>query len=130
MHDGVMPLPLTRSVPAGGLTDGQLVTLLVGIGLTLIEVHAAGKCHGSLHPFHVELDERGRPMLRPSDAPDGWAQRDDVLAVLRLGTALARPEGSMATELRAYASGGELALDHVVPWLLDLADPVPLPTCG
>ena len=125
-----MPSPLTRCVPAGGLTDGQLVTLLVGIGLTLIEVHATRRCHGSLHPFHVELDERGRPMLRPSHAPDGWAQRDDVLAVLRLGTSLVRPDGSMATQLRAYASDGELSLDQVMPWLLRLAEPVPLPICG
>ena len=122
-----MPSPLIRSVPAGELADGQLVTLLVGIALALVEVHEAGRCHGSLHPVHVELDERGRPLLRTSKAPDGWAQRDDVLAVLRLGTSLARPEGALATALRGYATNGELQLTKVVPWLLTLAVPVPLP---
>jgi hypothetical protein len=106
-----------------------LVTLLVGIGLMLIELHAAGKVHGSMHPAHVGLDERGRPMLRQASAPDGWTQRDDVLALLRLGASLARPASSIATELRAYATGGELALDRLVPWLFRLAAPAPLPTC-
>ncbi len=125
-----MPSPLVRSVPVGGLTDGQLVTLLVGIGLTLVDVHSAGKCHGNMHPVHVELDKHGRPMLRASSAPEGWARRDDVLAMLRLGTSLARQDGSIGAALRGYAASGELALDQVVPWLLRLAEPAPLPTNG
>lgn len=129
-HHVAMSVPLTRVAGMTRLSDGQIVTLLVGVSMALSDMHAKGRCHGSLHPVHVELDHDGRPLLRSAQAPDGWTSQDDVLAVLRLGTSLCSEGGNLAESLRGYARdhlGTEgLSVRAILPWLLKLAPPKPL----
>jgi hypothetical protein len=121
-----MRAPLTAIQRAGGLSTGQVVTLLVGLTLSLAELHACGTLSGPLHPRDVEVDESGRPALRASTAPEHWTERDDLTALLRLGTALAAGDDALALALGTRAGCGELELVNLAGWLLAFATPEPL----
>jgi hypothetical protein len=47
----------------GGLTPGQVVTLVVPVAQTLAAAHDRGLVHGRISPRNVVLDHVGRPML-------------------------------------------------------------------
>lgn len=117
------------------LTDGQVVTLLVGLGLQLAVLHRRGQFYGSLHPAHVECSSHGRPMLRLMAQPDGQSVRDDVLALLRLGAALGGAGGVVAKACRERVRQESVTreaadLASVMRWLLTLAPAQPLARPG
>ena len=121
-----MSQPLRAVVGPSGLSDAQLVTLLVGLALALLDVHADRNCHGAVHPAHIDLDGAGRPILLRSPAPSGWTPRDDVVALLRLGTSLASAGSTLSEQLRTCAAATDLSLTTLIPWLLNLGEPAPL----
>ena len=127
-HAGGVSVTLSALQRVGGMSAGQVVTTLVGLGLCLGELHTNRRFGGPVHPRHVEIDEDGRPRLRAAEVPENWCTRDDVLALLRLGVALAAGEGELALSLRDRARSTELELElgAVVCWLLTLATPEPL----
>ena len=120
------PMSLTDLTRSRVLSDGQVVTLLVALGLEVLHHARRGACAGSIHPAHVDLDRSGRPCLRPSDPPPGWQPADDVMALLRLGVALADARGTLVESLRDRAVRGDQTLPAVLPWLMTLAAPKPL----
>ena len=116
-----------------GLSDGQLVTLLIGIGLELSWLHAAGRPFGPVHPTHITIDARGRPGLHHTTAGSGGAIVDDTHHLLRLGAALGSESGAVATACRDRDQSGALeqriqGMQPLMLWLLALVPPAPLPT--
>ncbi len=107
-----------------GLSDGQVVTLLVGLGLDLASLHTEGRPFGPIHPAHVQVDESGRPHLRLVVAPDGWTPHDDWVALLRLGRVMGCSERSSALSIHAAGRRGGADL---LRWLVQWAKPEPLP---
>lgn len=105
------------------LADGQLVTLLVGIGLDLLPLHESGLAYGPIHPAHLRLDSTGRPGLADVAPPPGWTPHDDWVSLLRLGRHFGASH--RAGKLCWYSVGG-LAGDDLLRWLLRWADPQPL----
>lgn len=125
----------------GRLNDGQLVTLLVGLGLELQQLHAIGRAYGPIHPAHVTVDSSGRPRLADVAAPPGWTPHDDWAALLRLARHVGASERaaslswvSIAAEMGVHGEGGEpggargAALSaEILRWLIRWAPPEPLP---
>lgn len=109
---------------AGRLRDGQLVTLLVGLGLELLAVHRAGRAFGPIHPAHVSVDPVGRPRLADVAAPAAWTLHDDWVALLRLGRHLGA--SGRAALLSWETVQGVEGVDLLM-WLMDWATPQPLP---
>jgi hypothetical protein len=112
------------SVRGPGLTDGQVVTLVGGLGLELLRRHAAGNPYGPIHPAHVRLDEVRRPRLVPVPAPAGWTTHDDWVSLLRLGRLLGR--GTWASAL-TWESIGRRSGHELLLWVLTQRDAEPLP---
>lgn len=67
----------------GALSAGETVTVAVGLGRTLADLHGLGLVHGDLAPGNVLLTDDGRPLVadlgvsgvlgaRPDPAGDGW----------------------------------------------------------
>lgn len=109
--------------PAQRLRDGQLVTLMVGLGLDLGQLHAEGRVFGQIHPTHVRVDGRGRPRLIIVGPPSLWTVHDDWVALLRLGRHLgASPR---AGEL-SWPNAGQREGVALLRWLLTWAVPEPL----
>jgi hypothetical protein len=107
-----------------GLSDGQVVTLIVGVGLELVHRHRDGGVHGPVHPAHVRLDRAGRPHLVEVAAPPGWTPHDDWVSLLRLG----RHVGSSARAgVLSWEEAGTLEGTELLRWLLAWAAPAPLP---
>ena len=106
------------------LTDGQVVTLLVGVGLELIRLHASGGPFGPIHPAHLQLDSTGRPELQLVDATTGWTPHDDWAALLRLGRVMGCSERS--STLSIHTAGRREGVE-LLRWLVEWADPEPLP---
>ncbi|MFL6287193.1 MAG: hypothetical protein ACJ73L_02250 [Actinomycetes bacterium] len=106
------------------LTRGQVVTLLVGIGVDLRRRHAAGIAFGPVHPSHVTVDDAGRPSLRDAVAPPGWTPHDDWVGLLRFGRFMGRTDES--AEL-SWWSTGQLDDVELLRWLMNWATPEPLP---
>ena len=115
---------MRSEVLTGGLSDGQCVTLMVGVGLELARLHTEGRPFGPIHPAHLTVDERGRPRLRLVSAPVGWTPHDDWAALLRLGRVLGSSERSSVLSLSTAGrrEGGDL-----LRWLVQWATPEPLP---
>ena len=116
----------------GRLRDGQLVTLLVGLGLELLPLHRAGHAYGPIHPAHVSVDSTGRPHLAHVAPPPTWTPHDDWAALIRLGRFVgATPRAgalSWAGVTAAVAvdeAGGEGV--PLLKWLMGWATPEPLP---
>lgn len=112
-------------------SDGQGVTLLVGLGLELAVCHRRGECHGALHPAHFVIDACGRPRLRPMTANVGVSVAEDVMALLRLGVAVSEPEGVVADGCRRWLDQGLMDpagvdLRTVLTWLLSAVPALPL----
>ncbi len=109
---------------AGRLRDGQLVTLLVGLGLELLAVHRAGRPFGPIHPAHVSVSPVGRPRLADVAPPAAWTPHDDWVALLRLGRHLgASPRAALLSwETVQGVDGVDLLM-----WLMQWATPQPLP---
>jgi len=106
------------------LSDGQLVTLLVGIGLELLPLHEAGHVYGPIHPAHVIVDITGRPSLADVARPPGWAPHDDWVSLLRLGRHLGA--STLGRELSWEAAGCLEGVD-LLQWLMRWSTPQPLP---
>jgi len=111
---------MARSSP---LTDGEVVTVLVGIALELAALHAAGKTYGSLHPVHVSVDGSGRPHLERVESTTAWSEGDDVTAVLRLGCSLSTVGGSLHRNLLACSRGDIQTVDALLHLLLQAGTP-------
>ncbi|MFL6179677.1 MAG: hypothetical protein ACJ74E_07495 [Actinomycetes bacterium] len=109
------------------LTRGQVVTLLVGIGVDLRRRHAAGTAFGPVHPSHVTVDDAGRPSLRDAVAPPGWTPHDDWVGLLRFGRFMGRTDES--AEL-SWWSTGQLDDVELLRWLMNWAKAEPLPRLG
>jgi hypothetical protein len=92
------------AVRADGLTDGQVVTLVVGLGIELLRCHEAERPYGPIHPTHVRLDAARRPRLVDVPETPGWTTRDDWAALLRLGRVVAA--GPWGTALSLETAGG------------------------
>lgn len=106
------------------LSDGQLVTLLVGIGLELLPLHEAGHAYGPIHPAHVIVDTTGRPGLADVARPPGWAPHDDWVALLRLGRHLGA--STLGREL-SWETASCLEGVDLLQWLMRWSTPRPLP---
>ncbi|MCZ3386661.1 MAG: hypothetical protein LH630_06785 [Actinomycetia bacterium] len=117
----------------GRLNDGQLVTLLVGLGLELRPLHEVGHAYGPIHPAHITVDSSGRPRLADVVPPPGWTPHDDWVALLRLARHVGESEraatlswvsvaGEMGVRAERGAPGGD-----VLAWLMRWASPQPLP---
>jgi hypothetical protein len=116
---------LTSWVVRGpGLTDGQVVTLIAGLGLDLLRRHGAERAYGPIHPAHVRLDERQRPWLVPVPAPAGWRAHDDWVSLLRLGRLLG--QDAWASSL-TWQTAGRRTGPVLLRWVLTQRDPEPLP---
>ena len=107
-----------------GLSDGQIVTLLVGLGLDLAVLHTEGRPFGPIHPAHVQVDESGRPHLRLVVAPGEWTPHDDWVALLRLGRVMGCSERSSALSIHTAGRRGGVEL---LRWLVEWAEPEALP---
>lgn len=102
------------------LDDGQVVTLLVGIGLELVQRHRQGHPYGPLHPAHVSVDSCGRPQLAKVLCPPGWTSHDDWVGLIRLGRHL----GSSATaRTLTWESTGRREGVDLLRWLLGWGEP-------
>lgn len=109
----------------GTLSRGQVITLLVGLGLELCELQAGGEVFGPIHPAHVRIGSDGRPTLRPGvEPPAGWTPHDDWVGLLRFGRAVGRSDQS--GELSWWSTGRLEGID-LLRWLLTWADTEPLP---
>ena len=108
----------------GQLSDGQLVTLLVGLGLELLPLHRAGHAYGPIHPAHVRLDATGRPRLAGVAPPSAWTPHDDWVALLRLGRHLGA--STLGRELSWETAGCIEGVD-LLQWLMHWSSPQPLP---
>jgi hypothetical protein len=107
-----------------GLTDGQVVTLIGGLGLDLLRRHAGGTAYGPIHPTHIRLDEARRPWLVPVPPPAAWTPHDDWVSLLRLGRLMGR--GTWASTL-TWQSVGRRSGRELLVWLLMQRDVEPLP---
>jgi hypothetical protein len=114
----------SAAVTRRGLSDGQVVTLTVGLGLDLVPLHAQGRSFGPIHPAHVRMDETGRPHLRPVVTPAGWTPHDDWAALLRLGRVMGCSERSSALSID---TAGRREGVELLRWLVQWANPEPLP---
>lgn len=103
-------------------TDGEVVTVLIGVALELAALHAVGQTYGSLHPVHVGVDSRGRPHLRRVEATCEWSEADDVRAVVRLGWSLSSP-GRLQGMLTSCARSDVQTIDALTAWLLRVCAP-------
>jgi len=112
---------------AGRLSDGELVTLLVGVGVELLPLHESGHAYGSIHPAHIRPDSTGRPRLVDVVAPAGWTPHDDWVALLRLGRHLGASDRS---RVLSWKSVGGLEGVELLQWLMRWSDPEPLPLDG
>jgi len=124
VHGDVVALDLT---PRGSLTDGQVVTLLVGLGLELLAVHSEGSVFGPIHPAHVAVGDDGRPALRPVPSPIGWTPHDDWVALLRLGRVVGG--AGRSAELSALLVEGHEGVE-LLRWLIGWSAPEPLSVLG
>jgi hypothetical protein len=116
---------LTSWVVRGrGLTDGQVVTLIAGLGLDLLRQHGAERVYGPIHPAHVRLDESRRPWLVPVPAPVGWGAHDDWVSLIRLGRMLGRDTWASAL---TWETAGRRTGHDLLQWVLTQRDPEPLP---
>ncbi len=120
---------------AGRLSDGQLVTLLVGLGLELLPLHQAGNAYGPIHPAHVSVDARGRPRLADVAPPPAWTPHDDWVALIRLGRFMGASPRAGALSWEGVTAAG--AVDEasregvsLLMWLMRWAPPEPLPFQG
>lgn len=109
---------------AGRLSDGQLVTLLVGLGLGLLRLHQTGHAYGPIHPAHVNVDATGRPHLVHVATPPTWTPHDDWVALLRLGRHLGA--STLGREL-SWETVGRLDGVDLLQWLMRWSTPQPLP---
>jgi len=109
------------------LDDGQVVTLLVGLGLELNRVHHEGRAYGPVHPTHVRIDAHGRPHLADVQPPPGWTPHDDWVALIRLGRHLG---ASARAKTLSWESAGCREGAGLVTWLMGWAAPEPLPVGG
>jgi hypothetical protein len=114
----------SAAVTRRGLSDGQVVTLTVGLGLDLVPLHTQGRPFGPIHPAHVRMDETGRPHLRLVITPADWRPHDDWAALLRLGRVMGCSERS--SELSIDTAGRREGVD-LLRWLVQWAKPEPLP---
>ena len=121
MHGLLVTIALNEH---GALTDGQVVTILVGLGMVLLELHRRGEAFGPIHPAHVAVAEDGRPFLRPVTTPIGWTAHDDWVGLLRFGRLLGSGPG--AFELDWQVAGRREGVD-LLRWLMRWARPAPLP---
>jgi hypothetical protein len=125
--DRVTTLTDARLRPAT-LTRGQVVTVLVGLGLDLCERHATGTAFGPVHPAHVRIGPDGRPVLaRGIEPPPGWTPHDDWVGLLRFGRAMGRPQEA---GVLSWWSAGRLEGTALLRWLVQWAEPVPLDRDG
>jgi hypothetical protein len=125
-NTGGVARPLTGYQRAGSLSPGQVVTLLVGIGIQLHQLHRLGRRIGWLQPRHILLGSDGCPRIEPGSTAVGWDERDDVVALLRLGMSLAGGTGELAARLRERSQQADDNLADVVRWLVRVAPPAPL----
>lgn len=109
------------------LDDGQVTTLLVGLGLELVQIHREGRAYGPVHPAHVTVDARGRPYLAHVQPPPGWTSHDDWVALLRLGRHMG---ASARAQTLAWESAGHREGVDLLGWLMGWATPEPLPVGG
>jgi hypothetical protein len=109
----------------GSLTRGQVVTLIVGVGIDLRRRHSDGRVFGPIHPSHVSIDATGRPHLLDAAVPFGWTPHDDWVGLLRFGRFMGRADE--AGEL-SWWSTGQLEGGELLRWLLDWAEPETLPS--
>ena len=108
-----------RMAPAA-LDDGQVVTLLVGLGLELLQLHQEGRAYGPVHPAHVRVDDGGRPHLAGVQPPPGWTAHDDWVALLRLGRHLG---ASAKAQRLSWETAGRREDVDLLRWLLDWSPP-------
>lgn len=123
----------TRGEPAGNrvlgtspLTEGQAVTVLIGVGLALLRAHRDGCCHGPLRPGDVLVDPQGRPGLRPFQSAPGWGPADDRDAWLRLAASLSDPRSRLRAVVSAWARDGAARLPDLLVSLPAIARPEPI----
>jgi hypothetical protein len=109
---------------ACSLSEGQVVTLLVGLGLALVERHRRGLAYGPVHPAHVRVGADGRPHLAEVVAPYGWTPHDDWVSLLRLGRHLGASPRAGTLSWESAGAGEGVDLLH---WLMAWAAPEPLP---
>jgi len=102
------------------LDDGQVVTLLVGLGLELVQIHRGDRAYGPVHPVHVRVDDRGRPHLVDVPPPAGWTPHDDWVGLLRLGRHLG---GSVKAQTLSWESAGRREGVDLLRWLLQWSTP-------
>lgn len=121
-HPG--PVLTSWVVRGPGLTDGQVVTLVVGLGLDLLHRHAEKHAYGPIHPAHVRLDERRRPWLVPVPATSGWGAHDDWVSLIRLGRMLGRDTWASAL---TWETAGRRTGHELLQWVLRQRDAEPLP---
>jgi hypothetical protein len=105
------------------LDDGQVVTLLVGVGLELVQRHRQGRAYGPLHPAHVSVDGRGRPRLAEVLCPPGWTPHDDWVGLIRLGRHLGH---SATAQALTWESAGRREGVDLLRWLLGWSEPAAL----
>ncbi len=103
-----------------GLDDGQVVTLLVGLGLELVQIHRGDRAYGPVHPVHVRVDDQGRPHLLDVPPPAGWTSHDDWVGLLRLGRHLG---GSARATSLSWESAGRREGVDLLRWLLRWSPP-------
>ncbi|MFT2692965.1 protein kinase domain-containing protein [Clavibacter zhangzhiyongii] len=139
----------------GGLTPGEIVTLVASILRGLGDMHDAGFAHGALDLTHVLIDATGRPVLGglgsayPLDGdPAGESPRgadpveQDLIRVARIVAALRDPVGSRGSAsdgrwsewldlLDATVHGEtDLTAHDLADRLLEVADAAPLAEAG
>jgi hypothetical protein len=115
-----MPLR-TLLARRGGLSPGEVVTLVVPLARRLAALHAAGAAHGAVDIAHVVVASDGRAFLTVGSG-DG-SERDDVAALVRLATEALGPsrDDSLLGVLRASGTA-----THLAAALLDVCAPEPL----
>jgi hypothetical protein len=114
------------------LSDGQLVTLLVGVGLDLLPLHRTGHAYGPIHPAHVTVDAVGHPRLADVAPPAAWTPHDDWVALIRFGRFVGdSPRAGTLSWAGVTAAAEAAEADHegiaVLRWLMGWATPEPLP---
>jgi hypothetical protein len=117
---------LTAWQRAGGMSRGQVVTVLVGLALCLHELHAARLLAGPFQPRDIVIDGVGRPGLLPAAHPVDWSRSQDVTALLRFGASLTPADPELAKLLRLRAASPRTSTSELAHWLLGLAAPEPL----
>ncbi|HEX5017480.1 MAG TPA: hypothetical protein VFX15_07840 [Actinomycetes bacterium] len=108
----------------GTLSDGQVVTLLIGLGTCLEQIHQRGEVFGPIHPAHVCVGGDGRPELLPVSPPPGWTSHDDWVGLVRLGRSMGAGHRARALRWEAFDGlEGAPLLRRLMTW----ATPEPLP---